>query len=226
MSTMLASDANNPQFVGAHDPDMVHSVTFYKRAVEQPFESSEKGRPIFREELYTQIFTPGNQFNIVDRPTREDDKQRFPRQWAAYQNAHSGDQREIGTPLSAWAFLNSAQVEELKYFKFFTVENIANASDSQIASMGMSGGIAPTSLRERAKAFLGAAAGTASVEHAASEKAALQARLDAQQKQIETLMAMMNQKPEEAPASPEGEKDLSKLDKRSKEYRDALKEAA
>ena len=186
---MLASDAQNPNFVGAHNPDAALAVRFYSRAVQNNFETSKQGRPIFQDVDYIEITTPGNQLNIIDTPVREQHKMRFPLQWAAYQNAHSGDQREIGTPLKQWPLLTLAQAEELRGIKFFTVEGIANASDLQINNIGMIGGMAPQALRERAKAYLQAAAGTANVEHQATENAKLQEQLKALQDQVAALLA-------------------------------------
>lgn len=186
--SMLASDDGNPAFVGAHNPDAALSVRFHSKAVQNNWETSKQGRPIFQDIDYIEIFTPGNTLNIIDTPVREEHKHRFPIQWAAYQNAHSGDQRETGTPLSQWPYLTSAQAEELKGIKFFTVEAIAHASDEQIQHIGMIGGMSPHALRDRATAYLNAAAGSASAEHAAAEKSALQAQLKALQDQISALM--------------------------------------
>ena len=44
---MLASDMNNPQFVGPVDPDAVMIARFYKRAVQNRFMSKKEARPIF-----------------------------------------------------------------------------------------------------------------------------------------------------------------------------------
>lgn len=192
MSVMLASDANNPQFVGAYNPDSALSVRFYSKPVQDMAESSNQNRPIYRDVDYIEIFTPGNQLNIIDTPVREEHKRRFPIQWAAYQNAHSGDQREIGTPISQWTFVSAAQAEELKALKFFTVENVAHASDAQIQSIGMVGGVSPHVMRERAIAYLKAASGTAEVQHEAEEKAELKAQLAALQNQIAALMNAQN----------------------------------
>lgn len=188
MSVMLASDANNPAFVGAHNPDSALSVRFYSKPVQNFAETSNQNRPIFQDVDYIEIFTPGNQLNIIDTPVREEHKRRFPIQWAAYQNAHGGDQRETGTPMSQWTFISAAQAEELKALKFFTVENIANASDAMIANIGMVGGMAPMALRERARAYLAAAQGTAQVQHDAQENAQLKAQLEALQAQMAQLI--------------------------------------
>jgi len=187
-SPMLASDANNPNFVGAYNPDAAIVVKFYSRAVHQPFESQKQGRPIYLDVDYIQIFTPGNQLNIVDTPARWEHKQRFAQQWAAYQ-AGKGDGSEMGTPVNQWPLLSSAQAEELRGVKFFTVEQIANASDGQLQSIGMVGGMNPHVLRERAKAFLNAAAGNAPVEAQAQENAELKSRLAAMEAQMQAMLA-------------------------------------
>lgn len=189
MSVMIASDANNPQFVGAHNPDSALVVKFYSQAVQQPFLTVKEGRPIFHDVDFIMIFTPGDQLNIIDTVARPDHKARFPQQWAAYQQGKSTDQQLVGTPVSAWPFLTAAQAEEFKALKFFTVEQIANASDLQLQRMGMTGGMNPHVIRDRAKAYLAAAAGTAPIEAQAQENAELKERLAAMEKQVQAMLA-------------------------------------
>ncbi len=186
---MMASDANNPNFVGATNPDAALSVRFYTKPIQQPFMSNKEGRPIFQDVDYIQIFTPGGQLNIVDTPVRGEHKARFPIQWAAYQNGKAGDQRETGTPVSAWPFLTASQAEEFKAVKFFTVEQIANASDLQLQTLGMMGGANPHTIRERAKAYLAAAAGTAPIQAQAAENAELKQRIADMEKQMAAVLA-------------------------------------
>ncbi len=56
---MLASDVNNPAFVGATDPDAALVVMFYDRPVQDNFKSSKEGRAIFSDVVYIKINTPG-----------------------------------------------------------------------------------------------------------------------------------------------------------------------
>lgn len=162
----LASDANNPQFVGASNPDDVLSVTFYMRSERNNFESEKQGRPIFYEVPYVIIQAPGNQLSIIDTEARDDHKVRFPRQWAVFQNSQlPPEAQQTGTPLEHWPALSRAQAEEYKGRKFFTVEQIANASDLQIQSLGMNA----QSLRQKARAFLAVAKDTALAQAQAAE---------------------------------------------------------
>jgi hypothetical protein len=150
----LATDDDNSEFVGAHNPDDLLHVRFYERALQNNFLTAKEGRPIFDTVIFTEIHTPGNQLNIIDRPKCGRDEQRFPRQWAYFKNTHSEDPAKQGTPLASWPFLDVAKVEMLKAMKFFTVEQIAFASDLQINTLGMLAGMGPLSFRDKAKAYL------------------------------------------------------------------------
>ena len=103
---------------------------------------------------FVRIIVPGDKTNIVDRPVREDHKERFPRQWLHFQ-MQSGDGPVIGTLLQQWNTddeenFSLHQMAELQILKFQTVEQVATASDSQLQRIGMGG----AGLRERAKTYL------------------------------------------------------------------------
>lgn len=200
---LLASDMNNPEFAGASNPDAALAVKFHVKPVKNNIRSESEGRPIFEDVIFCEICTPGNALNIIDVPAREDHKQRFPLHWAHFKNTQGGDAREIGTPLSQWPLLSVSQVEELRALKFFTVESIANASDQQIGNIGMAGGMAPVSFRQRAKNFLMAAKDESALAKQAEEVARLKAEQEAKdarhaeqmeemRKQIEELSAAVN----------------------------------
>lgn len=151
---MIASDLNNPEFQGATNPDSRLAVRFYTKAVKNEYETKQQGHPIFFNMDYVQIMVPGDDKTIIDQPARDDHKARFPLQWAHYKNCKQDDSHEMGTPLSEWPILQTSQVEELRGLKFYTVESIANASDSNIQCIGMIAGMSPYSFRERAQRFL------------------------------------------------------------------------
>lgn len=183
---MLASDDQNPQFAGAKNPDDVLLVTFYVRPIKDNFKSEKEGRPVFFDQVWVKILTPGNALNIIDAPAIKQDEIRFPRQWAQFKNSTSPVQIS-GTPVDQWPAVTRSQAEELKGAKFYTVEQIAGCSDLQVQSMGMGG----YTLRERAKAFLASASQTANAQADAAEKARLQEQLDAQKKELAALRALV-----------------------------------
>lgn len=108
-------------------------VQFYIGAqLDQP-ETETKGRPIYKDTEYVRIITSKD--SIVDRPVRDQDKQRWPRAYAAWKQTGEDIVRAAGTPLEAWPMITRAQVEEFKFFKIYTVEQLAESSDSSIGGV-------------------------------------------------------------------------------------------
>lgn len=204
----LESDVANPNFDGARNPDDLLWVRFYTRSVHDAFNSApeRQNRPIFVDETWIEIRIPGNALSIIERPMEPSDKFRFPRQWAYFERTHSPDGQNAGTPLSQWPLLRPAQIEEMKALKFYSVEQIAGASDDQLKSMGMGPGMAPSALRERAKLFLETARDNAvavrqadEIKRRDEEIAELKAKDAARDKEMAEMRAMI-----EAATKPQG----------------------
>ena len=181
------------------------AVQFYKKAVKQEFESNEAGRPIFKEFDFVRIMIPGDNLTEIDTYARDSHKQRFPRQWAHYQNQTQGHQDIIGTPIDQWPQFTRAQAEEFRGLKFHTVESIADCSDQQLQRIGMVAGMSPYNFREKAKAFLNLATKSADVAQREAEMQALRlendkikaetdAKLAKMQEQMEALLAAVAEK--------------------------------
>lgn len=185
----MESDLANRNFAGAMNPDDALWVQFTMKAMPDSFQSQNAGRPIFRDELWVEIRVPGRQDLTIERPAEEGDKVRFHRQWAFFQQTHSADGQQVGTPLSQWPLLRPSQIEELRAMKFHTVEQIALASDEQINRLGMLAGMSPFSFRDRAKLYLDTANDNAAALKAEEEKKALQAQLQAEKEAREALEA-------------------------------------
>jgi len=194
---MLPSDEGNA--------DSRLAVTFYKRSVKQEDESIAAGRPIFKEFDFVRICVPGDNLTEIDTYANESHKQRFPRQWAHYQNQVGNQEQIVGTPVEQWTLISRSQAEELKGIKFRTVEDIANCSDQQLQRIGMIAGMSPHSFREKAKAFLNLANDSAEVAQREAEmqalreendkiKAETEAKLSKMEAQMEALLAAVAEK--------------------------------
>ena len=176
------------------------AVQFYKKSVKQDDASNEAGRPIFKEFDFVRIMIPGDNLTEIDTYAQESHKQRFPRQWAHYQNQVGNHQDIVGTPLEQWPQVTRSQAEELRGLKFHTVESIAECSDQQLQRIGMVAGMSPHNFRLKAKAFLNLATDSAEVAQRESEMQALKeenakikaetdAKLTAMQEQMSALLA-------------------------------------
>jgi len=190
MPNLIATDDANRDFVGARNPDDVLHVLFYMRATQNNFLSAKEGRPIFDNVPFITIQAPGNNLSIIDTPVREDHKVRFPRHWAVFMNQQSespDELRSTGTPVEAWPTLTKAQAEELKGIKFFTVEQIANCSDAQIAALGMQGPM----LRKKAVAYLENARNSALAQQQAAELAKKDQQISDLQGDVKRIAAQL-----------------------------------
>ena len=181
------------------------AVQFYKKSVKQDIASDEAGRPIFKEFDFVRIMIPGDNLTEIDTYAQESHKQRFPRQWAHYQNQVANHEDIIGTPLDQWPQVTRSQADELRGLKFHTVESIADCSDQQLQRIGMVAGMSPYNFRLKAKAFLNLATDSAEVAHREAEmqalsqendkiKAETDAKLAAMQEQMSALLAAVAEK--------------------------------
>ena len=103
-------------------------VRFYSKAVHQPVESAEAGRPIYKDVDYIKIIIPGDKLAEVDDPVSEHYAERFAAKYRAFKAGKEDPLR--GTPLEAWPVLNQVQVAELKHLHLRTVEDIISAPDN------------------------------------------------------------------------------------------------
>jgi hypothetical protein len=140
-----------------HEQDRALLVKFFTAPLKNEERSTEEGRPIFDDVDMIEIRVRGTKDNIVQRPVRADDKQRFRDAWRAHQDGEKAVQS--GTPLAQWPVMSTSQVEEMKYLGFVTVEQIAEAND------GVVSGIAGLqTLKNKAKAFIEFSKGAAPIE--------------------------------------------------------------
>lgn len=102
-------------------------ATFSVKPVFDQFSSNEKKRPIYLDRDFITIIVPGDKHSVVMRQARQVDVQRFPKQYEAFKAGK--DEQQQGTPLGLMPWISPGRVEEYKFFKIVTVEQLANASD-------------------------------------------------------------------------------------------------
>lgn len=146
-------------------------VKFYRRPWQNFYKSTLEGRPIFEDKDFVQITIPGNQLTEIDTIAEAHHVHQYPVEWARYQNAINNEDAGIeGTPLTAWSVMLPSVAENLKYHKFFTVEQIASASDSQLKAIEFICGTNPMKLRDQAKYYLVSTKERADIANELAEK--------------------------------------------------------
>ena len=169
---MATEGFDDAQFQTSGQPQDRCIPVFYTRAVEDKEATLKQGRPMFRDVAYVQILVPGNNKDIMDRAVKEEDKQRWPRQWAAYQNGQ--EQVLEGTPLGEWPLMRPAQIAQLNAVNIRTVEQIADASDAAMQGIGMGA----RELKAKAKAYLASAKDSKGAEALQDEVVTLKAEVE------------------------------------------------
>lgn len=174
-----------------NSPDSALFVQFYEREIDIPYESEAHGRPIKRMTDWVKIQIPGNNTLGIDTIADGSHKKRFPQHWAQYQANKEASQIQ-GTLLKDWPALTAAQAGEMRHFKFYTVDQVAEGTDPNLVQVAAIAGMQPTAFREKAKAFLARAATSALAEHQAVELTKRDDQIKAMQEQINLLMSKLD----------------------------------
>jgi hypothetical protein len=154
--------------------------------------SKEQGRAVFEEEDFIRIHVPGDKLTVIERPVDEIDARRFADRYAKWK-AGQGE-AVTGTPINALPGMTQAKVEEYRYFKVLTVEQLAEAQDGLGAKF-----MSFHEDKRRAKAFLEVARGNAPLEKMQDELRERDVAIEEMKAQIAALQkATMKGKAEAA----------------------------
>jgi hypothetical protein len=131
------------------------SVAFDTKAVEDKDASRAEGTPKYKEVDYIHLLVPGDRNSHVHRPVRDQERERFAKQ---YEHWKKGQETPLeGIPLESWAGCSKSQVEELRHKHVRTVEQLAGMSESNAKALGLGF----PELRQRARDFIESAKGSA-----------------------------------------------------------------
>lgn len=187
LSTASISKRGNSLDVN-HGDDSGLIVRFYMEAERQGKKSEEEGREIYKDVPYISIQFSGDRSREVAR--RVDmtgkrnglsDPERFPRQWAAFQN-----QQEVvheGTPLEEWAPCSKSMAMTYKGLNVHTVEQLASVADNILHNLGHGS----RQMRDKAIAWLKSAEGSAELLKVSAENERLKEDMAMLKEQVASL---------------------------------------
>lgn len=179
----IVGSGNNLRVLYGDDKGLL--VEFVDDAVEQPFESEKAGRAIYKQTPFISIIYPGDKTKKTYRPATEQDKLRFAPQWQAYEKG--GVAVANGTPIEQWTYLSKSQALELKYLGFWTVDLLANASDTQLNNL-LGGHL----LRKQAQIFLETAKDNSATTALVAENERLKNQLESLEKSNASFKARLD----------------------------------
>lgn len=111
-------------------------VTFYAKQTQHGAASLSEGRPVFKSVVFMRLIQPGER-DVYDQPARPQDAERFPREYRHYCEGRIGV--PDGSPLQVLFPNHEDVVSTLVYHRIFTVEQLANLSDTALQNIGMGG---------------------------------------------------------------------------------------
>ncbi len=120
---------------GPGDAGMI--VLFYLKPVINPAESTKQSRPVYDDKVFVRIHPPGERLNIIDRLATDQDKKRWPMQWAQFRD--NAPQSSSGTPVDLLYPAQPSIPAALKASGVHTVEQLAELSAHAIENIGMGG---------------------------------------------------------------------------------------
>jgi hypothetical protein len=121
---------------------------FFSKDAEDVAASEEAGRPIYKAEPWIEIIVPGSR-DRISCPVRVEHQKRFPEQWESYKR---NEDRVVadGTPITEWQGIARTRALELRALGFYTVEQLADAGENQLAKAGADA----RRVQEQAQAFI------------------------------------------------------------------------
>lgn len=179
MQMPAARTSNN----GAGDGETV-IPRFHLVTIEDEAGSAAAGRRVFKDEERVEIIFPGNTSTRPVFKVTQEHIDRWPDKYEKFKNGLTPSMD--GVPLEEWPRLKPAQVFELKYLGFNTIEQVAAMNDLAMQRVGMGA----RGLRDLAQAFLDDAKRNELTEALTAERERNQALIADQQRQIDELKAM------------------------------------
>jgi hypothetical protein len=120
--------------------------------------SEQAGEPRFKDVEYVEMHIPGDKNNIVVKPVNRRIKQLYKERYEAWR---AGNQDVLnGTPIEHLPGILPSQVEEAKYHRIRTVEQMSDVPDEVLQRLGPGW----RSVRERASKYLDKAKSTEVIE--------------------------------------------------------------
>ena len=107
----------------------------------------KNGLPDYQMREYVMIHYPGGKDRQIF-PVTDEHRTRWPRQYAAFKNVNQS--QIVGRPIEEWPVASRAQVDLLKVLNLYSVDQLAQASDSVIERIGLGG----RELREKARLYV------------------------------------------------------------------------
>ncbi len=156
--------------------------------VHDPIASKKAGRPIFEDVEFVEIRIAGDANHKPCHPAlshwayRNGESISYAERWSDQYARFKENRQQVtsGTPLDEAPFLTASKRSELKALHIYTVEALMNLDGRNLKALGMEG----RQLKDKAKAYIDSASGSAREVELAGEVAALKQELENMRKDL------------------------------------------
>ena len=148
--------------------------------------SPDTGLPKYRTVELVDLLVPGDKNNVPTKRVTPEVKQRFAREYALWKAQGSASDAQIGDglPLNQWPQIPKELAAGLAHANVFTVQQLANLSDTQCQIRGT---IGLRKYRDMAAAFINASSAAAPIAELTKKNETLEKQMALMTKQMEQM---------------------------------------
>jgi hypothetical protein len=173
---MMERESGMPEHVPAV------AVAFGMYPIEDQKQTAERGTPWYKDVEYIKIAIPGDRNSIYFQPADPRHKVRFPQAYRAFKERTRTGITD-GKPLTLWPPISRGLAWSLMAAHVHTVESLAQLTDDHLSKFPQN----VREFRDKARAYIEEATSGAALNKAETDKAQMQATIEALQAQITAL---------------------------------------
>lgn len=187
---MMEREAGAPDFIASI------AVGFGMLPVEDKSASEKAGHPVYVDREFFSARVPGDKNTHSLRIATKQDRERFPRAYAAFKDR--GSVPLNGMPIEQWPIISRAQSLTLRAAGIHTVEAMAEVHDGHIDKLGSNA----RELKVKARAYLAQATDAAAAQKLAADNQRKDDEMTELRRQIADLASRLEAPEKRGPGRP------------------------
>ncbi len=201
--TTFSNVAEGIQIPGKVEAGVIPRFHVQRQRIPEEFDP-ETGLPKYRTVELVDLLIPGDKNNTPTKRVTPEIKQRFAREYALWKAQGSASDAQLGDglPLNQWPQIPKELAAGLAHANVFTVQHLANLSDTQCQIRGT---IGLRKYRDMAAAFINASSAAAPIAELTKKNEALENQMALMKKQMEQMQENFDKELKKAQQSREDE---------------------
>lgn len=183
--SIYSNVAEGVQIPGKVEAGVIPRFHVQRQRIPDEFDP-DTGLPKYRTVELVDLLVPGDKNNVPTKRVTPEVKQRFAREYALWKAQGSASDAQIGDglPLNQWPQIPKELAAGLAHANVFTVQQLANLSDTQCQIRGT---IGLRKYRDMAAAFINASSAAAPIAELTKKNETLEKQMALMTKQMEQM---------------------------------------